>query len=160
MTFTPAQYQILKAYIASIPTWASLPKNDDSAFFIASQLNLTASPSFIVWKTNVTVRETGQAFVGSEWAGMTSANHTRLQTVAQYLEAYSPAVQGIRDMFNDIWSGAGGTLTRAALLALWKRPATVFEKLFATGTGSDIAPATMVLEGNVSYQDVSAAWNS
>ena len=33
--------------------------------------------------------------------------------------------------FDDVFSVAAGASTRAALLALWKRPATRLEKLFA-----------------------------
>jgi hypothetical protein len=78
--------------------------------------------------------------------------------VAQYLaQGYNAALADIRAMFNDIWSGAGGTSTRASLLVLWKRPAKLGEKIYATGTGSDASPATLVVEGNISYQDVKLA---
>lgn len=121
---------------------------------IATYYN-TSVGTYIVWKSAVTVRETGQVFDGAEWAGMTSANHTRLQTVAQYLMSYSPAIAGVRAMFNDIWSGAGGTNTRAALLVLWKRAGNRLEALFATGTGTDASPATLVVEGTVTAQQIS-----
>lgn len=64
-----------------------------------------------------------------------------------------------RAFFDDVFSGAGGTNTRAALLVLWKRLATRIEKLFATGTGSDAVPATLVFEGEVSVQDIIEARN-
>ena len=146
-----AQYGVaIKANILASP---DLVGQQDTV--IAGLYNAAASPTFTVWKSEVTIRQTGQAFVGTEWAGMTSANHTRLQTVAQYLMAYNPSIQGIRDMFNDIWSGAGGVNTRAALLVLWKRPALRIEKLLATGTGSDAVPATLGFEGTISAQNVS-----
>jgi len=115
------------------------------------------SSTYVLWKSKVTIEQTGQAFNGAEWAGMTTANHTRLQTVAQYLSAYNPGLADVRTMFNDIWSGAGGANTRAALLALWKRIATRAEKLYAAGTGSDATPGTPTFEGNISAQDVSDA---
>lgn len=126
----------------------------DAPSTIAVAYNVAKSPVFVVWKSNVTVRETGLAFNGAEWAGMTGANHTRLQTVAQYLTSYNPSGADVRAMFNDIWSGAGGALTRASLLALWKRNATRGEALFATGTGSDAVPAALVFEGQLSVNDV------
>ena len=70
------------------------------------------------------------------------------------------ALADVRQMFNDIWSGAGGANTRTSLLALWKRSALLGEKIFATGTGSDASPATLTYEGNLSYVDVMAARNS
>jgi hypothetical protein len=154
---TSAQLATLKTAILADPALSSQPLTSAGAQTIADAFNAQASPAFTVWKTSVTVRETGQVFDGTEWAGMTSANHTRLQTVAQYLASYNAGVAGIRAMFNDIWSGAGGTNTRAALLVLWKRTATRAEKLFATGTGSDAAPATLVFEGRLSSDTVQAA---
>lgn len=155
MALNTAQQTTLRNDINADPAFASVPHNSDGASTIANAYNAQATPAFTVWKTNVSILATGQAFNGVEWAGMTSANHTRLQTVAQYLSAgYDAGDADIRAMFNDIWSGAGGTNTRAALLTLWKRLATRAEKLFATGTGSDASPATLVYEGQISYQDV------
>jgi hypothetical protein len=153
---TPQQLTTLKAAILADPALVVLVNAGQYAG-VALELNKVAAPAFIVWKGDVTIRATGQAFNGAEWAGMTTANHTRLQTVAQYLASYSPALADIRAMFNDIWSGAGGATTRAALLALWKRSALRGEKILATGTGSDAVPATMGFEGNVSERDVEDA---
>lgn len=150
---TVPQIAVLRANILADPVLA--PKcvpAGDGPYDIAAAYNLLKSPTFTVWRTNVSVRETGQAFDGTEWANMTSANHTRLQTVAQYLANYNAALPGIQAMFNDIW-GAGATVTKAALLVLWKRPATRIEALFATGTGTDPLPATMVFEGALSVAD-------
>jgi hypothetical protein len=116
-----------------------------------------ANSSFTTWKTQVTIEATGQAFNGTEWAGMTSANHSRLQTVAQYLSTYNPTQSDVRAMFNDIWSGAGGTTTRANLLLLWKRLAKRGEKIYATGTGTDGVPGQLVLEGDMTAQNISDA---
>jgi hypothetical protein len=69
----------------------------------------------------------------------------------------NPSIASNRAFFDDVFSGAGGTNTRAALLALWKRLATRGEKLYATGTGSDASPATLVVEGAISARDVEEA---
>jgi hypothetical protein len=159
MALTTAQLATLKAAILADPTLSAYPNTSDGNFDMAAQkLNVVATPAFIVWKGNVSMLSTGQAFNGTEWAGMTSANHTRLQTVAQYLTGgYNAALADIRAMFNDIWGGAGGANTRAALLALWKRSALLGEKILATGTGSDASPATLGYEGNISPEDVRLA---
>lgn len=153
-TLTTQQVATLRADILGSEFSAQCVPSGDGPFNIATAYNLAKSPTFTVWKPSVTIRETGQAFNGAEWAGMTTANHTRLQTVAQYLMSYSPAIPGIRAMFDDIWSGAGGVNTRAALLVLWKRPALRVEALFAIGIGSDAVPATLAFEGAVSVADV------
>ncbi len=159
-TLTNAQLLTLKAAIAAEtdPTFVAArtagATGEMAAFYNANHT------TFIVWKSAVTIRETGQAFNGAEWAGMTTANHTRLQTVAQYLMNYSPAIAGIRAMFDDIWSGAGGTQTRAALAVLWKRAARRVEALFATGTGSIADPGLLVLEGTLTGPNITEALNA
>ena len=140
---------------------ASQPMNSDGAFEIARQLNLIASPSFTVWKTNVSIKDIGDKLNGTEMAGLSSLNNTRLQTVvALSASGVNPSLIDRRQFFDDIFSGAAGVNTRTNLLALWKRDATVVEKLFATGTGTSAVPATLVWDGSISYQDVDDARNS
>ena len=155
---TPAQLATLKAAILADPVLNAQPMNSDGANAIAIALNLTASPNFTVWKTAVAIVDIGRKVNGAELGGLTTANHTRLQTIIQISGGeINPSLADQRAFFDDVFSGAGGTTTRANLLALWKRLATRFEKLYATGTGSDAVPATLVLQGAVSYQDVESA---
>jgi hypothetical protein len=161
MALTPAQLTTLKNDIAADATLNAKPNNSDGAFDIAIAYNTQAVPNFTVWKSNVPINQVGQKFNGTELAGLTQANNARLQTLATYLLAgVNPSLPDCRQFFDDIFSGAGGTNTRANLLALWKRLATRAEKLYATGTGSDPSPAVMVVEGAISYQDVMIARNS
>ena len=162
MALTTAQLTTLKAAILADATLNAYPNTADGNFDMCTQkLNVAASPAFIVWRTKVSISDTGQAFNGTELAGMTTANQTRLQTIAQYFVAgYNAALLDVRQMFNDIWSGAGGSTTRANLLVLWKRSALLGEKIFASGTGSDASPATLTYEGTLSYIDVMTARNS
>ena len=155
---TTAQYQTLKAAIVADPTLSAQPLNSDGAFAIAAALNAVASPAFTVWRTNVSIGDVGKNFNGAELAGLTTGNQSRLQTIAQYAAAgINPSLADQRAFFDDVFSGAGGTITRGKLLILWKRLATRFEKLYATGTGSDASPATLVIEGSLVYQDVEIA---
>ena len=161
MALSPAQLTTLKAAIVADSTLNAFPNNSDGAFAIADLLNQTASPAFTVWKTNVAISQVGANFNGTELAGLTTGNQSRLQTIAQYLSGgVNPSLIDVRQMFDDIFSGAGGTNTRAKLLILWKRLANRAEKIFATGTGTDAAPATLTFEGTLSYQDVQTARNS
>lgn len=155
---TTQQLQTLKTAINANPIWVAYPMTGDGYFDLAKVLNLQATPSFTVWKTNVSINAVGKAFNGTELAGLTTGNQTRLQTLALYLASgVDPSNAGNRAFFDDVFSGAGGTNTRAALLALWKRFATSFEKIYATGTGSDASPATLVVEGAVTASEVQAA---
>ena len=158
MALTPAQLQAIKAAILADGTLAAKPNNSDGAFEIAAALNLNAAPNFTVWKTNVSIKEVGDNFSGTELAGMTTGNQTRLQTIAAYsTDGVNPSLIDRRQFFDDVFSGAGGAATRAKLLILWKRLATRAEKACAIGTGSDASPAVMSFEGTLSYQDVEQA---
>jgi hypothetical protein len=154
---TPAQLTALKAFIDSVPEWAALPQNSDTAYFIAGELNKTATPTFTVWKTSVHKNDVGKAFVSSALAAITAGNNDKLANFAAWNEYVNPSRLDQRAFFDDVFSVAAGATTRAALLVLWKRPATVYEKLFATGTGTDASPATMTLEGTIAYSWVEAA---
>jgi hypothetical protein len=158
---TSSQQLTLKNAIIADGTLNSFPNNSDGADAIAQELNKASNPAFIVWKTNVQIEDVGNNIVGTEIAGLSSLNNTRLQTIVQLSSrGVNPSFSDRRAFFDDIFSGAGGVNTRARLLALWKRTATKVEKLFATGTGSDASPATLSFEGNLNYQDVEEARNS
>lgn len=158
MALTAPQLAALKAAILADGTLSVLPQNSDADFTIANAFNLNASPAFTVWKTNVPAGTVGDNLNGTEVAGLTTANISRLQLIFQFSEfGVNPSLIDRRQFFDDVFSGAGGTNTRAKLLILWKRLATRAEKLFATGTGTDPSPATLVFEGVLSYQDVTTA---
>ncbi len=117
---------------------------------MAAWFNADTSPAFIVWKTSVPVAQVGIATNSAELAGLTTANTSRLQVLAMFSGgAFNPSIADVRAGFDSIFSGAGGQLTRAALLALWKRTARRLEKLYAAGTGSDGSPASLVFEGTI-----------
>ncbi len=159
MALTAAQLQTLKSAIAAntatIPSgqpWTNsfagvqvnaIPNQSDGNATIAGWYNQAASPTWTTWKKSVPINDVGDAFNGTELAGLTTGNQQRLQTVAVYAGAgVNPSLADRRQCFDDIFSGAGGATTRANLLALWKRLATFAQKLFSTGTGSDASPAT------------------
>lgn len=144
-TLTGAQLTALKAHIQADGALSALPSNSDGHFAVAAAMNLPASPNFTIWKKMVPLGEIANAINGTELAGLSSLNHTRLQTVVTLTnaaEGANPSKADQRAFWDDIFSGAGGTNTRAALLALWKKLATRAEKLFSTGAGSDASPAT------------------
>lgn len=160
-TLTDAQAPVLKAAILADPALTALPNTyPEGATLLAAALNATAAPDFIVWRTSASIGEVGRTFNATELAGLTSLNHTRLQTLAVYLSGgVNPSLSAIRAFFDDIFSGAGGVNTRAALLAIWKRKARYVEKVFATGAGSDASPATLVYEGTVTAIEAHNARN-
>jgi len=156
---TPAQLATLKTNIAADGTLNAKPMNSDGASDIKDAYNLPASPSFTVWKTNVPIRDVGDNILATAVGSLTTLNNTRLQTiVALSADGINASLSDRRAFFDDIFSGTGADAsTRAKLLILWKRLATRAEKLYATGTGSDASPATLVFEGIVTVSDVEQA---
>jgi hypothetical protein len=171
---TTAQLTSLKANIvantATIPAgqpWTGafagvqvkdVPNNGDGNLAVAGWYNLAASPAFVLWRKFVSLGDVGKAFDGSEAAALTTANNSRLQVRAAFMAGgENPSVAGTRAFYADVFSVGG--VTAAALLALWKRPATNVEKLFATGTGSDAAPAVSAFPESTALagDDVNAA---
>lgn len=173
---TTPQLQTLKASIAAASDQAvsvpgnlcagfvgtainAIPNSSDGNVCVAAQYNLTASPAFTVWKTNVPQDQVGRAFNPVELASLSSLNTQRLQNIEQWFNTFNPSLAGDRAFFDDIFSGAGGATTRASLLVLWKRLALRGERLYTTGTGSDAVPGLLVFEGALTAADVSTARN-
>ena len=156
---TNAQLVILRAAIAAEtdPTFIAFRAVLDKPS-MATWYNGLTVPAFICWKTSVPVAQVGYAFNSSEVAGLTTANTSRLQVMEQYSGGtFNPSILDVQAGFNGIFSGAGGTLTRAALLALWKRTARRVEKLFAVGNGLDATPASFVFEGTIDSSHINDA---
>lgn len=150
MHLTAAQRTTLKADIV-----ATLDLNqlyvEGNLQGLADAYNAIAVPTFTVWKTEITRNEVGKTFVASALAAITAGNNDKLANFAAWNETVDPSRADQRAFFDDIFSVAAGATTRAALLVLWKRQATRLEKLFAVGTGSDAVPATMTVQGSISY---------
>lgn len=151
------------AQLLTLKTWLVANANSLDDQQAADLLNQTANPDYWVFKTLVLIIEIGDKINGAELGGLTTANHTRLQTVVLLSAGgVNPSLSDRRAFFDDIFSGTGGTITRANLATLWRRLATTAEKLFATGAGTTAAPSTMGAgaEGKVTTQNVIDARNS
>ncbi len=159
MALTPAQQSTVKADIAANSDLNTKPNNSDGAFAIAALYNLPASPVFRVWRTSVLTRECKTAMVWTEYIARSEMERDAWQFMLAD-GSINPSDANVRQGILDIFSGAGGAGTRAALTAIAKRDSTRIEKLLATGTGTDGTPATMGFEGPISYNDVQSARNS
>jgi len=156
MSLTPAQLSTLQADIEADPVLDALPNNSDGAFAIAAAYNVLASPTFTVWRTNVPTKDCKTAMIWTEYIAR-SAGEREAWTFMLSNGFINVGDVNVRQGIQDIFSGAGGATTRANLMSIAKRSATRGEKLFATGTGSDASPATMTVEGSLSFQDVEQA---
>ena len=168
MALTPTQNATLKAFIENDVVLNAFPNNEDGADSIANIINQEETPDFTVWKTSVPLVQVGDAFDGGEFESLTTAETGRLTAFAAYstdsgFEAgggINPSLPDRRQFFDDIFSAAGGTITRPNLAILWRRLASTVEKLFSTGTGTDVDPATLDFEGDITRQEVFIARNS
>lgn len=158
MALSTAQVQILRtALLANVDATFVSYRNAGATGAMADWYNTAGAK--IAWKTNVSVGTVGDNVVGTELAGLTSLNITRLQCILQMSPSgVNPSLSDRRAFFDDVFSGAGGALTRAKLLALWKRPMTRGEEVFATGTGTDASPALLGFEGSITNEDVVRAF--
>lgn len=152
---------LTNAQLLVIKTWVVANRGGVFDQATADALNQPAAgPNNVCWKTVVSLARIANALNGAELGGLTTANHTRLQTVITLIGAAggaNPSDSDQRAFWDDIFSGAGGTLTRAGLLLLWKRAMTVGEALLKTGTGSDASPAVLGLttaaDGSTGYAE-------
>lgn len=160
MALSNGQLATMKADIAANSDLNQHPNDPDGNEEIARKYNLTAVPDFIVWKTRVTITQVGDAINGTELAGLTQVNVTRLQAIADHSpDGVNPSLTDRRQFYADVFSGAGGALTRANLDTLWRAKATRSQKLYATGTGTTPSPGTMTYQAPITRDDVQQARN-
>lgn len=157
MNLTPAQKAAIKADILANPTLAQLYA--DSVFTeIAGYYNGLASPSFIVWKSNTTQDEIMQN--GFDWTIVDNLGVGKARIWEWMFDnatrSFNPSKANVRAGIEACWAGAGASFVamRTAIYLHCKRSATKIEKLLSTGTGSDAVPATMAVEGEISWQDI------
>lgn len=158
MTLSNAQLVSLKADIDADGVLSQIPNTTDGAFAIADAYNLLASPAFRVWRTSIPTKDVKKGVVWTEYIGRSVGEKSAFELMISngILDASDPNIrQGIQDIF----SGPGAIGTRTNLTNMGKRDATRAEKLFATGTGSEASPATMTVEGLLSFNDVLSARN-
>lgn len=156
---TPAQAATFAADVAVDPTLSALPPNSDSATTIAKAYAQPAAGEWIVWRTDVTAEETGNAWLGTDIDGMSSLNMQRLQLLLASAPSgiYDMSRVDRRDGFELPFGTNPNNGSRVAMRAVWKRQANRLEKLFASGTGTTGSPATMTVVGIMSYIEVMAA---
>jgi len=159
---TDAQMQTLAAAIR-----ASTDPTVVAALAIRNDVLLTEwanSPStFIAWKTRATQDELMQ-LSGFDWVQIDNltAGQARIWEwlFSNNERAIDPSKPQIRSGISECWKGTAAKVAVAtAVLNGCKRAATQCERLFATGTGTDASPGTLVFDGPVGLTEVSVALN-
>lgn len=169
MPLTIEQSAALKAAILAEtnPEFVGYRTNGQTPL-MSAWLNSQASPTYYVKRTSLSRHDilTGTSDDGTtfSWAG--GAYITRNQGERDaFREMFNdagtvdPWLPTILAAFADIFSGTGGAGNRAHIVAMSRRPATRFEKLYASGAGSKAAPSTLIVKEPVTDQDIGAALN-
>ena len=158
MALDQSQLQTLKTTIINDPFLVSQPMTSGGALVIAEELNKTASPDYIVWKTSVSIDEIMRN--GMDWARVDnlSVGKARIWDWLGRLGSFDASKPNVRAGIDATWVGTAADLAvRASVYVHCKRKATRAEKLFATGLGSDASPSVLGFEGFLTSEDVQVA---
>lgn len=160
---TPDQYTTLRtALLADTDPdvqAAIIARNDNE---VTRLYNLEASPQFIVWRNKVTQNEIMSN--GFDWVRVDNLSIGKAR-IWDWLfdndeKSINPSKSNVRAGIAECWKGTAADLAvQAAVFAHCKRPTTRFERVFATGTGTEATPGVLGLEGPVSQNDISIALN-
>lgn len=116
----------------------------------------------IVWRTNVSQDEIMQN--GFDWVMVDNLSVGKARIWEWLFDNQSatcnPSKPNVRAGIDEVWRGTAAMLAvREAVYVHCKRAATRAEALFAVGTGTTLAPATMGWEGQITDYDVVRAIN-
>lgn len=158
---TEAQLQVFKTalFAETDPELVGYRTNGQTPL-IAQWYRGVASPQFIVWRTNVTQDEIMQN--GFDWTRVDNLANGPAR-VWEWMfnnetRSIDPSKVNVRAGIEAVWKGTAADLAvRAAVYVHCKRPANRLELLFATGTGTDQSPGTMVVQGDLTETDVTRA---
>lgn len=128
---------------------------------VARLYNLPST--FIVWRDNVSQ----DAIMGNgfDWVRVDNLTIGKARIwewlFANPTRSINPSKANVRAAIAECWKGTAADLAvQAAVLGHCKRPATFAERVFATGTGTDVTPGLLgSFVGNVTIDDVGRALN-
>lgn len=156
-----AQLETLRAHILAntdADVIAALSIRNDNG--MRDLYNRDSTPAFIVWRKYVT--EETILKNGMDWTRVDNltVGKTRIWEWMNKFGGFDPSKANIRAGLDECWSGTTAMLAvRDAIYVHCKRTASIFETIYATGTGSNASPGNLVVEGPLDQQDVSAAMN-
>jgi hypothetical protein len=153
---TPAQLQTLKAAILAETDAAFVAlRNEGATGLMAEWFNKPST--FTAWRTSVPQDEIMQN--GFDWVQVDnlSAGKARIWEwlFQNQMRVINPSKSNVRAGIAECWKGTAAMIAvRDAVLVRCKRFATRGERVFATGTGTDADPGSLVVEGYISDYDV------
>lgn len=153
---TAAQRTALAAHIRASATQAVI-----DALAAGDNVGLTAlynaPSSFYVWRKAVTPAEYKAALVWTEIDALTAGQARIWEWItAGMTEAVDASDANVRQGISDAFT-TNAPNTKAALLVIAKAQATLFESVFATGTGTQGTPGNLVVSGTLDRRELGAA---
>ena len=127
---------------------------------VAEWYNEPRVPSLVVWKTSLQLEEITSN--GFDWVRVDNLSVGKAR-IWEWMfgsedKSINPSKPNIRAGIAEVWKGTAADLAvQATVLKHCKRPATRIQALFAVGTGTMEAPATMVFTEQLSEPDVMRA---
>jgi len=187
MALTPAQLPTLKTDLSTNTNEINgvqikdLPHTADNALAVAAWYNTINSPDYWVWKTNVSRLEIydNVSSNGTSWDWTVYKNQSATEQNA-WVQMFMGDIANFglvnkRAGIGKIFTGsAQASAQRDHVLASGRRKANRVEKLFAVAVvdppansgnnsadarGASTNPDVIVLQGNISSNDVDNAWN-
>jgi len=164
MNLTLAQKQTLKADILADGALSSQPNTNAGNTVIAEAYNALANPVFWAWRTAVSRADIYNLHSpdNTDWdwtiykgQGVAEQN-AWIQMFMADIADFSKA--NLRAGIGKIFGAANANTTHS--LAVGRRQATRGERLYATGTGTSVAPGLFVLEGAMTVLNIEEARNS
>jgi len=151
MNLNEQQKATLKTAIQGTPALNQLYIDGDLGG-LANALNADTSPAFVVWRETYTAAQKAAAILTAitQLDGL-AAN--KRDVVMWWAAQTHDARDGFTEAAINDMCGSQNTL-KAALLAGAKRNATVLEKVFSTGTGTSVSPATPAIVGAIGWTDL------
>lgn len=153
MNLTGEQFTAVINYILADPVLGALDRHNSELAFntIAPALNTEYSPAFWVW-TDCMVQEIIEN--GFIWTDVDTLTVGKAR-IWEWMSASNKGIdgrkanvrQGLKDAF-----GNGSALYNAVISHL-KRKVSVAEKIFATGTGTEVNPGKSVVDGPIQAND-------
>ena len=152
-SLTAQQVATLRTSILSDPALApKCVQFGDGPYDIAAAFNLPASPAYTIWRAAYTP-DLKAAAIDNGITQLDALTGSKREVLLWWANRQHDARLASTQAAMIDMTGSQ-TVLKAALQDGAKRPATRFERVFATGTGSSAAPGTSTVDGALAVSDV------
>ena len=161
MALTTEQLHVFRAaLLAETDPDLVFRRDNGQAGRVAEWYNQVGTNAPIVWKTSLQLEEITSN--GFDWVRVDNLSVGKARIwewmFGNEQKSINPSKPNIRAGIAEVWKGTAADLAvQATVLNHCKRGTSRIEALFAVGTGTAAAPATMGFEGLLTEMDISLA---